>query len=89
MGLSITDTFITSDQIGDVAAFDPNAAPDGASVDGTGAWIVSSMPGRLWDRNQAITAMSLAELDASGLAQTDPKAAALAADWREELGLSD
>ena len=48
-----------------------------------GAWIVSSHPGRLFTRNQAITAMVLAERLAAGYGDDDP----FVLGWREELGL--
>jgi hypothetical protein len=51
--------------------------------DGHGAWIVSCHPGRLFTRNQAITAMVLAERLAVGYGDDDP----FVIGWREELGL--
>ncbi len=51
--------------------------------DGRGAWIVSGRSGRLFTRNQAITAMVLAERLAAGYGEDDP----FAIDWRKELGL--
>ena len=54
-----------------------------AAADGYGAWIVSSHPGRLFTRNQAITAMVLAERLAAGYGDDDP----FVVGWREELGL--
>ena len=54
-----------------------------AAADGEGAWIVSSLPRRLFDRNQAITAMVLAERLALGYGEDDP----FVIGWREELGL--
>jgi hypothetical protein len=54
-----------------------------AAADGHGAWIVSRHPGRLFTRNQAITAMVLAERLAAGCGDDDP----FVAGWREELGL--
>ena len=33
-----------------------------AAADGRGAWIVSDRPGRLFNRNQAITALTVTEL---------------------------
>jgi len=54
-----------------------------AAADGHGAWIVSCHPGRLFTRNQAITAMVLAERLAVGYGEDDP----LVLGWREELGL--
>jgi hypothetical protein len=54
-----------------------------AAADGRGAWIVSSYPGCLFTRNQAITAMVLAERLAAGCGDDDP----FVVGWREELGL--
>jgi hypothetical protein len=56
---------------------------DHAAADGQGAWTVSSYPGRLFTRNQAITAMVLAERVAAGYGHDDP----FVIGWREELGL--
>jgi hypothetical protein len=54
-----------------------------AAADGRGAWIVSDHPSRLFTRNQAITAMVLAERLAAGYGDDDP----FVIGWREELGL--
>ena len=54
-----------------------------AAADGQGAWTVSCHPGRLFARNQAITAMVLAERVATGCGDDDP----FVVGWREELGL--
>ena len=54
-----------------------------AAADGQGAWIMSGRPGRLFTRNQAITAMVLAERLAAGYGDNDP----FVIGWREELGL--
>ena len=54
-----------------------------AAADGHGAWIISCHPGRLFTRNQAITAMALAERLAAGYGDDDP----FVIGWREELGL--
>jgi hypothetical protein len=54
--LTITDTAITSDETAATARFRPHAA-----ADGHGAWTVSDRPARLLTRNQAITAMTIAE----------------------------
>ena len=54
-----------------------------AAADGHGAWIVSYCPGRLFTRNQAITAMVLAERLAAGYGDDDP----FVIGWREELDL--
>jgi hypothetical protein len=53
------------------------------AADGHGAWIVSCHPARLFTRNQAITAMVLAERLAVGYGDDDP----FVIGWREELGL--
>jgi hypothetical protein len=53
------------------------------TADGQSAWIVSSLPRRLFTRNQAITAMVLAERLAAGFSNDDP----FVVGWREELGL--
>jgi hypothetical protein len=53
-----------------------------AGADGQGAWIVSGLP-RLFSRNQAITAMVLAERLAAGYGDDD----LFVVGWREELGL--
>jgi hypothetical protein len=37
-----------------------------AAADGNGAWIVSTYPARLFTRDQAITALTVAELMGSG-----------------------
>ena len=54
-----------------------------AAADGRSAWIVSCHPGHLFTRNQAITAMVLAERLAVGFGEDDP----FVLGWREELGL--
>ena len=54
-----------------------------AAADGYGAWIVSCHPGRLFTRNQAITAMTLVERLAAGYGEDDP----FVIGWREELSL--
>jgi hypothetical protein len=53
------------------------------AADGQGAWIVSGLPHRLFTRNQAITAMVLAERLAAGYGDDD----LFVIGWREELGL--
>ncbi|MFG1976446.1 hypothetical protein ACGFJC_44555 [Nonomuraea fuscirosea] len=73
MSLSITDTHMTSDGC-------PNVAELLA-----GGWTVTGYPGRLFDRNQAITAMLLAEL----LALTVPTDERLVHGWRTELGITE
>jgi hypothetical protein len=54
-----------------------------AAADGSGAWIVSTHPARLFTRNQAITAMVLAERLAVGYGDDD----LFVQGWRAELFL--
>ena len=54
-----------------------------AAAGGQGAWVVSDWPGRLFTRNQTITAMVLAERLAAGYGYDD----LFVIGWREELGL--
>ncbi len=54
-----------------------------AAADGHGAWTVSCHTERLFTRNQAITAMVLAERLAAGHGDDDP----FVVGGREELGL--
>jgi hypothetical protein len=54
-----------------------------AAADGNGAWIVSTHPARLFTRNQAITALTLAERLAVGYGDDDP----FVKSWRAELFL--
>jgi hypothetical protein len=54
-----------------------------AAGDDLGAWIVSTHPRRLFSRNEAITALMLAERLAAGYGDDDP----FVIGWREELFL--
>jgi hypothetical protein len=54
-----------------------------AAANGRGAWIVSPHPARLFGRDEAITALTLAERLAVGYGDDDP----FVIDWREELSL--
>ena len=77
----IDDDYRTAEHDGRVIAtarYSPHAA-----ADGQGVWIVSGLLRRLFTRNQAITAMVLAERLAAGYGDNDP----LVIGWREELGL--
>jgi hypothetical protein len=77
MAIQITDTEMTSDRCGERAH----------SSDGI-TWRVDSYPGRVFDRNQATTAMVLAE----SLATNPPSGDRIwwhIRAWRAELGLSD
>jgi hypothetical protein len=51
------------------------------AADGNGAWIVSTYPAQLFSRNQAITALTLAEHLAIGYGDDEP----LVMAWRKEL----
>jgi len=52
-----------------------------AAAEGDGAWIVSAHPARLFTRDQAITALTVAELGESGYPDSHP----LVVTLREEL----
>jgi hypothetical protein len=51
-----------------------------AAADGNGAWIASTHPARLFNRSQAITALTLAECLAVGFGDNDP----FVMSWRKE-----
>jgi hypothetical protein len=81
MAARIEDQLMTAEYGGRVIAtvlFSPHAA-----ADGQGRWIMSGLPRRLFTRNQAITAMVLAERLAAGFGDDD----LFVVGWREELGL--
>jgi hypothetical protein len=78
MAVRIEDNFITLEVNGAVVAtarFSKDAA-----ADGNGAWIVSAHPARLFHRDQAITALTLAEHLALGYPDDDP----FVQTWRKE-----
>ena len=52
-----------------------------AAADGNGAWIVSTHPAWLFYRDQASTALTLAERLAAGYGDDDP----FVKSWRKEL----
>jgi hypothetical protein len=81
MGARIDDDYMTTEHDGRVIA---TARYSGhtAIADGQGAWVVSGLPRRLFTRNQAITAMVLAERLAAGHGEDD----LFVIGWREELG---
>jgi len=56
MTLTITDTLITSDLTEVQAEFRPHAA-----ADGSGAWVVSDRPNRLFTEDEAVRAVRSAE----------------------------
>ena len=74
MTLTITDTHMTSDD-----------CPNVAELRGC-RWSVTGYPGRTFDRNQAITAMLLAELLTQRPFPED-RIELLAVTWRAELGI--
>jgi hypothetical protein len=54
-----------------------------AAADGNGAWVVSTHTARLFNRDQAVTALTLAESLAAGYGDDDP----FVKSWRAELFL--
>ena len=81
MAARIDDDYMTAEHDGRVittARYSSHAA-----ADGQGAWTVSGLHRRLFNRNQAITAMVLAERLAAGYGDDD----VFVLGWREELGL--
>ena len=81
MGAQIEDHFMTAGYDGRIIATARYSSH--AAADGQGAWIISGWPGRLLTRNQAITAMVLAERLAAGYGDDD----LFVIGWRQELGL--
>ena len=81
MAVRIDDRFMTAEYDGRVVATARFSLE--AAADDRGAWIVSGLPRRLFTRNQAITAMVLAERLAAGYGDDD----LFVIGWREELGL--
>jgi hypothetical protein len=81
MAARIEDHFMTAEHGGRVIASAKYSS--GAAADGQGAWIVSGLPRRLFSRDQAITAMVLAERLAAGYGGDD----LFVVGRREELGL--
>ena len=77
----IDDDFMTAEYDGRVVAATARYCED-AVDDGRGVWAISGRPGRLFTRNQAITAMVLAERLAAGYGDDD----LFVIGWREELG---
>ena len=83
MAARIDDEIMTTGHDGRVVATARYSAH--AAADGQGAWVASESdhPGRLFTRDQAITAMVLAERLAAGYGEDD----LFVLGWREELGL--
>lgn len=67
MTTTTTDTLMTSNATPHTARWRPDAA-----ADGQGAWVVSWLPLRLLTRDQAVTAMTLAEVVATEDVSADP-----------------
>ena len=78
MTLTINDTTMTSDQ-------SPHTARHAASQNG---WQVSWLPGRILDRNSAITAMVLAEISADERVREGHRLWPHIQGWAAELGLT-
>jgi hypothetical protein len=81
MAARIEDHCMTAEHDGRVIATARYSSQ--AAADGQGAWIVSGLPHRLFSRDQAITAMMLAERLAAGFGDDD----LFVIGWRQELGL--
>jgi len=81
MTTQIEDQFMTAEYDGHKVASARYSS--GAAADEHGGWIVSDLPHRTFTRNQAITAMVLAERLAAGYGDDD----LFVIGWREELGL--
>jgi hypothetical protein len=79
MAIKITDESMTSDRTRHTARLVHYEAGD--------AWHVSWLPGRVLDRNAAITAMNLAQTVGGGLEPGDRRWPHIDA-WAEELGLT-
>jgi hypothetical protein len=78
MTLTILDTTMTSDR-------HPHSARYAAGRHG---WEVSWLPGRVLDRNAAITAMTLADTAAESDVQQGHRLWPFIQGWAEELGLT-
>ena len=81
MAVQIDDEIMTAEHDGRVVATARYSSH--AAVKCQGAWVVSGLSRRLFTRNQAITAMVLAERLAAGYGNDD----LFVIGWREELGL--
>jgi len=79
MTLTINDTTMTSDQTAHTARQAPGRQP---------GWEVSWLPGRILDRNTAITAMILADTAAEGDLHEAHRLWPHIQSWAEELGLT-
>ena len=76
MNIRITDEAMTSD-----------TTPHSARAEGDG-WTVTWLPGRVLTRNQATTAMVLAETVAGGVGDHADKQWLFIEEWANELGIT-
>ena len=81
-GIEITSNHMTAVYGGAVIA--TARFSEHAPADGNGAWIVSTHPAWLFDRNDAITALTIAERLAAGYGDNDP----FVKSWRAEIGVA-
>ena len=79
MALTIDETVMTSDQSPHIA----RQAPDDRH-----RWEVSWLPGQVLDRNTAITAMTLADIAATGDIPPGHRLWPVVESWSAEVGLS-
>ena len=79
MSLSIGDTAMTSDQSTHTARQVPGPSR---------GWEVSWLPGQVFDRNTAITAMILADIAATGDIRPDHRLWPVVESWSAEVGLT-
>ncbi len=79
MALTIDDTIMTSDQSAHTARQVPGHRH---------GWEVSWLPGRIVDRDTAITAMILADIAATGDIRPDHRLWPAFQSWSAELGLT-
>ena len=77
MAIHINHDTMNGDCVVATARFSQHAAADGG-----GAWIVSTHPARLLTRDQAITALTVAELGESGYPDSHPLLVALRGELR-------
>jgi hypothetical protein len=80
MAVRIEDDFVTLEVDGAIVA--TARFIEHAAADGNGAWIVTTCPACLFEGDQAITALTVAELLAVGCADNDPLVIALRAELR-------
>ncbi len=78
MTLTINDTAMTSDQTAHTARHAPSR----------NGWEVSWLPGRILDRNSAITAMVLADISTDERVREDHRLWPHIQGWAAELGLT-